>query len=191
MKASIKTTLLLILAASSMLAQTSAPPAAPAQPIALPTAISVVGEFNQLASPRWAMGLSALYAPALQSNIGMYNTTTADVVPVKATDPITGKKFLAISASVRQGVHEKLLATGPWVFLVGADIGPGFSQPSGGGAINVNIASSFVATTVYRARPWLSVVVPVRMLYVGGIGWNPVVQAGISINLKSLPPPKQ
>jgi hypothetical protein len=157
--------------------------------VALPTAVSIVGEFNQLATPQWALGISALYTTGSQASIAMYNTSTADVIPVQATDPTTGKKFIAISASFRQGLHEKVLATGPFAFLLGADIGPGFSSTPAGG-IQISATGSFVATAIYHANSWLSVVVPVRMLYVQNVGWNPVLQAGISFNLSKLPPPK-
>ncbi|MGA3015946.1 MAG: hypothetical protein ABSF62_02420 [Bryobacteraceae bacterium] len=153
--------------------------------ITLPTAISVTGEFNQLSTPQWAMGLSALYTTTAQGSIGMYNTSTADVIPIRATDPATGKQFWALSAQFRQGVHEKILATGKFRFLLGGDIGPGFSSTASG--ISVSATGSFVATGLYRVNNWLSVVVPVRMLYVSGIGWNPVVQAGLSFNLGKLP----
>src|ERR1039458_5853998 len=41
--------------------------------ITLPTAVSVVGEFNQLSTPQWAIGLSALYTTSPQASISMYN----------------------------------------------------------------------------------------------------------------------
>jgi hypothetical protein len=72
---------------------------------------------------------------------------------------------------------------------VGGDVGPSFSQsqPSG---INVNFSSSFVATAIYQITPAFSIMVPVRMLYITGIGWNPIAEAGIVINLKNLPKAK-
>jgi hypothetical protein len=87
---------------------------------------------------------------------------------------------------VRQGFHKDLLDTGHASFLIGADVGPTFAQaqPSG---INVNFSSSFVATAVYQVTPVFSFIVPIRMLYVTGIGWNPVAEAGVLINLKNLP----
>jgi len=51
----------------------------------------------------------------------------------------------------------------------------------------VNFSSSFVATAVYQITPAFSFLLPVRMLYVSGIGWNPVAEAGVIINLKNLP----
>jgi hypothetical protein len=59
-------------------------------------------------------------------------------------------------------VHEKVLATGPFVFLLGADVGPGFSSTPTGG-IQISASGSFVATGIYHANSCLSVVVPVRI----------------------------
>jgi hypothetical protein len=69
---------------------------------------------------------------------------------------------------------------------VGADVGPSFgqAQPTG---ITVSFSSSFVVTAVYQVTPAFSLMVPLRMLYINGIGWNPVVEAGVIINLKKLP----
>ena len=61
------------------------------------------------------------------------------------------------------------------------------SQPSG---ISINFSVSFVATAIYQISPAFSFVLPVRMLYVSGIGWNPIAEAGILINLKNLPKAK-
>jgi hypothetical protein len=178
---------LAVMAVSSIaVAQTTSTTTTTTPAITLPTAVSVVGEFNQLASPKFALGLSAMYTTSSQGSIGMYNTTTADVIPVKAKDPTTGLNFWAISASVRQGVHEKILATGNFRFLLGGDVGPGFSSTATGG-ITVSATGSFVATFLYRINKYISIVAPVRMLYVSNVGWNPVIQCGVALNLKNLP----
>jgi len=155
--------------------------------IPLPVAVAAYGEFNQLGTPRFTMGVSAIY-PVVGS-VGIYGTTTADILPKLATDPTTGKKFYAISSSIRQGFHKDVLDTGRMSFLLGGDVGPSFSQsqPSG---ININFSSSFVATGICQVTPAFSFIVPVRMLYVTGIGWNPIAEAGIVINLKNLPKAK-
>jgi hypothetical protein len=155
--------------------------------IPLPVAVSAFGEFNQLGSPRFTMGVSAIY-PVVGS-AGVYGTTTADILPKLATDPTTGKKFYAISTSLRQGFHKDIVDTGRASFLLGGDVGPSFSQsqPSG---ININFSSSFVATAIYQITPAFSFIVPVRMLYITGVGWNPIAEAGIVINLKKLPKAK-
>ena len=183
-------TILLALAAFGQTPSAPTPPAAPTAgtvnfpAIPMPTGIAAFGEFNQLGSPRFTMGIAAIYPVAGEA--GVYGTTTADILPKLATDPTTGRKFYAISSSVRQGFHKDLLDTGHASFLIGADVGPTFAQaqPSG---INVNFSSSFVATAVYQVTPVFSFIVPIRMLYVTGIGWNPVAEAGVLINLKNLP----
>ena len=156
--------------------------------IPIPAGIAVFAAFNQLGNPQWTAGFSAIY-PVVGS-IGVYGTTTADVYPKAAIDPTTKKHFYAIDSSVRQGVHKDLIDTGKWSFLLGGDVGPSLSQaqPSG---IAVNLSSSFVATAVFKVNGTLSLIVPVRMLYISGIGWNPVAEAGVVINIKNLPKAKE
>ena len=166
--------------------QTTTPPVNfPAVP--LPVAVSAFGEFNQLGSPRFTMGVSAIY-PVVGS-VGIYGTTTADILPKLAKDPTTGKKFYAISSSIRQGFHKDLVDTGHVSLLLGGDVGPSFSQGQTSG-INVSFSSSFVATAIYQVTPVFSFIVPLRMLYITGIGWNPIAEAGMLINLKNLPKAK-
>jgi hypothetical protein len=157
----------------------------------LPTGIAAFAEFNQLGNPRWTGGISLLYPIA--GSVGIYGSTTADVSPKLAADPATGRNFYAIQSSARQGVHKSLFATGRFTALVGADVGPSFSQSTssliatGKSAITVSFSSSFIATGVVQLNPAFSFVVPLRMLYISGIGWNPVLEAGVVINLKNLP----
>src|SRR5580704_12088965 len=166
--------------------QTAAAPVTfPAVP--LPVAVSAFGEFNQLGNPRFTMGISAIY-PVVGS-AGIYGTTTADILPKLAVDPTTGKKFYAISSSLRQGVHKDLVDTGRLSVLLGGDVGPSFSQSQTSG-FNISFSSSFVATAIYQVTPVFSFIVPLRMLYISGIGWNPIAEAGILINLKNLPKAK-
>jgi hypothetical protein len=164
---------------------TTTPVNFPAVP--LPAAVSAFGEFNQLGNPRFTMGISAIY-PVVSSQ-GIYGTTTADILPELAVDPTTKKKFYAISASLRQGFHKDLANTGHASFLIGGDVGPSFSQSQTSG-FNVKFSSSFVATAIYQITPVFSLILPVRMLYVTGIGWNPIAEAGVLINLKNLPKAK-
>src|SRR5579863_4051783 len=118
--------------------------------IPLPVAVSAFGEFNQLGDPRFTMGVAAIY-PVVGS-LGIYGTTTADILPKKAVDPTTKRSFYAVSASIRQGFHKDILDTGRFSFLIGGDVGPSFSQsqPSG---ISINFSSSFVATGLYQITP--------------------------------------
>jgi hypothetical protein len=161
--------------------------------LVLPTGIAVFTEFNQLGSPRWTAGFAALYP--IVGSAGVYGSTTADVLPKLAVDPATGRKFYAISSSARQGFHKSVVATGRFTALIGGDVGPSFSQSTssvidGKSAITVSFSGSFTATGVYQLNSTFSAIVPVRMLYVSGIGWNPVLEAGIVINLKNLPKAK-
>lgn len=147
----------------------------------LPVGLAAFAAYNQLGTPRWTGGLAAIY-PVVE-RLGVYATTTADLYPKKAVDPVTGRQFYAISASTRQGVHYRALTSGKATFLLGGDLGPGFSQgdPSG---IKISLTSSFVATMAYQITPKFYAMVPIRMLYVSGIGWNPVAQAGVVISLR-------
>jgi hypothetical protein len=160
----------------------------------LPAGIAAFAEFNQLGNPRWTGGISLLYPIA--GSVGIYGSTTADVSPKLSTDPATGRHFYAIQSSARQGAHKSLFATGRFTVLVGADVGPSFSQntssliTTGKSAITVSFSSSFIATGVVQLNPAFSLVVPLRMLYISGIGWNPVLEAGVVINLKNLPKAK-
>jgi hypothetical protein len=166
--------------------QTSSTPTGfPAIP--LPAAVSAFGEFNQLGSPRFTMGISALYP--MMGSAGIYGSTTADILPKLATDPATGRKFYAITASLRQGFHKDIVDTGHASFLLGGDMGPSFSQAQTSG-INVSFSSSLVVAAIYQVTPVFSFVVPLRMLYITGIGWNPIAEAGILINLRNLPKAK-
>ena len=174
--------LLLALALCSVAAFAQTTPTFPTIP--LPAAVSAVGSYNQLGSPKWAVGLSAIYPVVGQQ--GVYGITTADIYTKKMTTA-TGQTFWGLSTSMRQGLSKSLLTTGRFTFLLGGDVGPSFSsaQPSG---VNINFSSSFVATTIVQLTPVVSFVAPERMLYVGGAaaGWNPVLQAGFAFNLSAL-----
>jgi hypothetical protein len=174
--------------AAAAFGQTATAPAQPTFSTAvLPTGFAVFGEFNQLGTTsKWSGGLSAMYP--VSTSVGLYMTTTGDFLPQKAIDPATKKTFYAISGSARQGVHKTIVSTGKFVFLIGGDVGPTFAQPNGvSGSINVSFSSSFIATGYYEISKVFGFIVPVRMLYVSGIGWNPIAEAGIVINLKNLP----
>lgn len=139
---------------------------------------------NQLGSPKWSVGLSAIYP--LVGQAGVYGITTSDIY-TKKMYTAAGQSFWGLSAGVRQGVSKSLLTTGRFTFLLGGDLGPSFSsaQPNG---VNINFSSSFVITTIVQLTPIISFVAPERMLYVGGTdaGWNPVLQAGVAFNLAAL-----
>ena len=173
--------LLTILCAVLLTASAQTTPTFPTIP--LPAAIAAFGEFNQLGTPRFTMGVSAIYP--IVGSAGVYATTTADILPKLSVDPTTKKSFYAVSASIRQGVHKDLFDVGRFSFLLGGDVGPSFSsaQPSG---IDINFSTSFIATGLYQLTPAVSLIVPVRMMYLGSAGWNPIVEAGFTLNLNAL-----
>ena len=172
---------LLALVAIAAFAQT-APVTFPT--IVVPGGVAAVASYNQLGSPRWNLSLDAIYPIVGQA--GVYGTTVADILPKKAIDPATKRSFYALSVGVRQGFHKSIISTGRFTFLLGGDVGPSFaqSQPSG---IDVSFSTSFVATSVVQLSPIFSFMVPIRMLYVSGIGWNPIAEAGFVVNLSKLP----
>lgn len=158
----------------------------------LPTGLGVFAEYNQLGAPnKWLGGIVAIYP--LISSVDVYGTTVTSFLPVKAVDPGTGKSFYAISTSIRQGFHKSLLRTGRFNFLAGADVGPSIAQSTaplvtgGGSSYAVSFSTSVTATAVFQVTPAFSFFMPIRMLYVSGVGWNPVVEAGFVLNLKKLP----
>lgn len=146
--------------------------------------VMAFGAFNQLGNPRWTGGAGGIYP--LIGKINVYGTTVADIMPKLATDPITGRRFYAVSASLRQGVHYQVLATGKFRLYVGQDIGPEFSgaQPSG---INISLSTSSTVTPLIQFNQTFSAILPLRMLYIDKIGWNPVAEFGIVLNLSQLP----
>jgi hypothetical protein len=173
--------LIAALMASSIFAQTVTPPA-PAT--VLPTSVSVFGQFNQDQTPKVSAGLSAYYSTVQQSTIGMYNTSTVDIIPVRVVDPATGKSIVVLNTSVRQGLCEKLFSTTKFFLGTGLDVGPGFS--SNGQNVNVNLNSSFNVTAIYKLTPVWSVISPNRLLYIPGAGFNPVIALGVNIDLSAL-----
>jgi len=173
--------ILLTLAALRAFGQTTTPTF---PQIPLPTAVAAFGEFNQLGTPRFTMGVSAIYP--IVGSAGVYGSTTADILPKQAVDPATGKSFYALSMGFRQGVHKDILDTGRLSVLLGGDVGPSFSNTQAAG-LSVNFSTSFVATAIYQLTPAFSLILPIRMLYVSGVGWNPVAEAGVVINLGKLP----
>jgi len=179
-------TLASVLLACAAFGQTTTPvtPVFPSFP--MPVGVAAFAEFNQLGNPRFTLGVSAIYPVSGQA--GVYGTTTADILPRKAVDPATGKSFYAIQSSVRQGFHKDILDTGHLSILLGGDIGPSFS--SSGGSVNIDFSTSFVLTPVYQVSKAFSIIAPVRALYVAGVGWNPILEAGVVINLASLPAKK-
>ena len=173
-------------------ASTAAAPAATAAAataVTMPAYFAVGGEFNQLATPKGAVFADMVYTTSAQNGIGMVNDTGLDIVTVKKTDPATGKSFYAITSEVNQCLDEKLIASGKFRLFAGVCGGPGFSSTATGG-ISVSATGSFKVVTMYRLNSFLNLLVPVRMNYITGVGWNPIVEGGISFDLKKLPEAK-
>jgi len=190
-----RTTFLALAFAAAAFAQTTpAPTSTVSIAVPIPAGILVFGAYNQLGTPKFTGGVSAIY-PIIGS-AGIYGTTTTDILPRKAVDPTTGRSFYAISTSLRQGFHKSLISTGAFTFLLGADVGPTFSETTANvisgkpATISVSLSTSATATLVYQFSPLFSFAMPVRMLYESGIGWNPVIEAGFVINLQKLPAKK-
>ena len=158
----------------------------------VPNSIAIYGQYNQLATTAspWTGGVAGVYN--ISQSAGLFMTTSLDLSPKKAIDPTTGKAFYALSGAARQGIHKIAVSTGKVTFAVGADVGPSFASPTGlpSSSITVSASSSFVVTTFIKASSAVGIVIPLRMLYVSGIGWNPVGEIGITINLGKLPKAK-
>ena len=143
--------------------------------VVLPTYIGAGAAFNQIGTPRVNIWATAIYPIA--SSVGVYSSTTTDIIPVLTTDAATKRQYYGFSTSVRQGVHKSLYTNSKFTALIGGDAGVGLSQavPSG---INVSLAGSFTMTGIYQINKSWSVVVPVRCLWQNA-SWNLVPEVGI------------
>jgi hypothetical protein len=165
---------------------------------ALPTSVFGGVSFNQLGTPKEAGELGAIYAPSAQSAIGMYDSTTVDLVPVHLVDAATGRKYWSIEGTVRQGIHEKLFATGRWFFMAGGDVGPGLATSASGQGLALSLSGSLDVIPIYRVSNAISLALPIRLEYLdaanqvaGSSRWNPVVQFNVVFHLGALPAPKK
>lgn len=142
---------------------------------ALPTYVGAGVTYNQIGTPKANIWATAIY-PVI-SSVGVYSSTSTDIVPVQKLDPATGRAYFAFTTSIRQGVHKTVYTSGKFVALIGGDAGVGLSQavPSG---MNVSLAASFTATAIYQLTPKFAVVVPIRGMWVNS-SWNLLPQIGI------------
>lgn len=179
MRAALTVTLLFVLAVVAV-GQTPLTPALPDTTFALGGFVS----YNQLGTPQVTGGGFALYTLPVPH---LYGSTTAIIVPKVATDPDTGRSFYAVNANIVQHVHYDITLgkLDRFKLLVGAGAGPSFGQdqPSG---IAVSMNTSFMATPFYRITPVWGIALPVQMLYIKDVGWNPVAAVAFTINLKAL-----
>lgn len=141
----------------------------------LATAIGVGATFNQIGTPRWNIWATAIYP--VMSSIGVYASTTTDVIPKLTTDPATQRSYYAFTTSIRQGVHKRVYSNGKFTALLGGDAGLGLNQAAPSG-MNVSFAASFTATAVYQINKSWAVAVPIRGLWINS-SWNMVPQVGV------------
>ena len=137
--------------------------------IKLPTYLAGGGAFNQLAGINlWASGILPV-----SSSIGLYESTTADLFPVKAT--VNGRSGYVFQTSIRQGIHKVVHDDGKNMALIGADGGYSFASSNASGA-----SASIILTYVRHIGKSWAVMFPVRALYLPGVGgWNAIAEVGL------------
>lgn len=135
----------------------------------LPTYIAGGGAFNQLAGVNlWASGIIPV-----SNTMGLYESTTTDLFPVKTT--ANGRTVYIFQASIRQGIHKVIHDDGKNMALIGADGGYSFAQSSTSGA-SASITMTYVR---HIGKNW-AVMVPIRALYMPGLGgWSPIAEVGL------------
>jgi hypothetical protein len=141
--------------------------------ITLPTYVAGGGAFNQLAGVNlWASAIVPISA-----NLGMYESTTADLFPVKVT--VAGKSAYVFQSSFREGVHKLLHQDANNAILIGADAGYSFAQASAAGASTSGVSAAVTFTYVRQINAHWAVMVPVRSVYVPVFGgWNAILEVG-------------
>ena len=168
-----KTLLSVILLAFSVHAQT------PLAKAALPTYIMAGASYNQFTG---GAGFLAGIIPE-SSSAGLYASVTVDITGTQITDPVTKKTGYGLSPSVRAGEHKVLWNQGKNMLLIGGDVGASFA--SGVSGVTIGIAGSFTATYIRQINANFAVGLPVRMLWMSGVGpggsgaWNPVLEFGV------------
>jgi len=188
-----KTFIVFVLFAVAAFGQT----ATPVGQVTLPSYIMFGGSYNQFT------GASAFVSGVVPevSSVGLYGSATTDLVPVKFVDKATGKVGYLISGSGRLGQHKTVFndtksekdASGNIVkqsgnmLLIGGDFGASFSQsgaPANTG-VSIGLAGSFTVTYVRQLSVHWAIGVPIRMLWMSGVGpsgtgaWNPVAEFGL------------
>jgi hypothetical protein len=144
------------------------PQAASAVNIKLPAYVAGGGAYNQFAGVNlWGSAIVPV-----SDSMGLYESTTADVFPVKAT--LNGKTGYIFSTSLREGMHKVLSNDGTNMTLLGTDVGGSFAA----GSVNLSAAVTF--TYVRQLSKTWAVMVPIRALYMPSLGgWNPVIELGL------------
>jgi len=144
--------------------------------ITMPTYIALGVAFNQLGTPRVNAFFSGIVPVSSQQ--GVYESTTADIIPVTKTDSVTGRRVYTMSAQLREGVH-KTIYTGQRVqFMFGGDVGGSFTSASTG--VTIGLAAAVTGTVAYQLSAHWGVMVPIRALYTPSIGgWNFIPQIAL------------
>ena len=153
------------------------PPVLPS--VTMPTYVTGGVAFNQLGTPRFNAFASAIVP--VSSQAGVYESTTADIIPVAKVDAATKRTVYTFSSQIREGVH-KTLYTGTKVqFMIGGDVGGSFnSSTASTSGMTVSLAASVTATFVYQFSAHWAVIMPIRGLYTASIGgWNLIPELGI------------
>lgn len=171
-------TLFLLALASIAIAQTPAtlqpPVISGLDSIALPAMFGGGGAYNQFSG-------SNLFATAIypvSNKIGMYAAATADLFPVKTN--INGKAGYIFQMSTRASVHKVMLTSGKNIFLFGVGGGYAFGVAANTTGSTSGISGDVTFTYVRQLTKNLSIVVPIRALYMPSPapGWNPLAQFG-------------
>ena len=149
----------------------------PVPSLKLPTYIAAGAAFNQLGTPRFNLFTSAIVP--LSSSVGLYESTTTNLIPVAKIDPATKRTVYTVQAQIRQGLHKTLYTGSNVQALVGGDAGLGASAVASGG-LTLNLAGSITGTFVYQFNAHWAAIMPVRAIYSASLGgWYLVPEAGI------------
>jgi len=155
-------------------ASSQTPPTTTASQLAnlqLPSYIAAGGAYNQFVGANlWGSAIIPI-APS----IGLYESTTADIFPVKAI--INGKAGYIFTTSLRQGFHKVIYQDPKNMGLFGADAG--VVLPSGG-TPGFSVSAAVTATYVRHLNASLALMIPARVVYIPSLGgWNPILEMGI------------
>jgi hypothetical protein len=105
----------------------------------------------------------------INSAHGMYESSTVDAFPVRAT--IGNKAGYILATSAREGMHKVLVNDGKNMVTAGADVGASWGSTTG-------LAAGFTAAYIRQLGQHWAFMAPVRLIYVPG-GWNPVIECGM------------
>ena len=163
----------LLVCAIAALAQTPAA-VSPIANMTLPAYVAGGGAYNQLAGLNfWASAIVPVSSP-----LGVYESTTTDLFPVKTT--VNGKTAYIFTTSVREGVEKVLHEDPSNMVLVGAGAGFSFAQVSAAGSATSGVSAAVTITYVRQLSKTFALMIPIRALYMPTLGgWNPIVEFGI------------